>query len=41
MRNCRAEQVVKWLDKRDGWRLDKWLRKIFKELLKENYGKGR
>ena len=41
MKKYRAEQIVKWLDKQDGWRLDKWLRKMFKELLKENYGKER
>ena len=39
MRKYRAEQIVKWLDKRDGWRLPKWQRKILKELLTERYGK--
>lgn len=39
MRKYRAEQVVKWLDKRDGWRLVKLQRKILKELLTERYGK--
>lgn len=39
MRKYRAEQIVKFLDKRDGWRLPKRQRKILKELLKEQYGK--
>ena len=39
MKNYRAEQIVKWLDKRDGWRVQKWQRKILKELLKDTYGK--
>lgn len=37
MRKYRAEQVAKWLDMRDGWRLIKWQRKILKELLRETY----
>ena len=39
MKTYRAEQVVKWLDLRDGWRLERWQRKILKQLLKETYGK--
>ena len=35
MRKYRAEQIVKFMDKRDGWRLPKWQRKILKELLRE------
>lgn len=38
MKTYRAEQVVRWMDMRDHWKLVRWQRRILKELLKEQYG---
>jgi len=40
MRGYRAEQIMKWCDMRDHWRLEKDLRKIAKEDWIRRRGKG-
>ena len=41
MRKYRAEQIMKWLEIRDGWKVRRWQRKVLKELFLDSFLKDR